>query len=62
MFRSAADWARSRGATYLKLDSQNINPDACDFYRAMGCELGGFDRFAYRDFPDEIMMLWYLQL
>jgi GNAT superfamily N-acetyltransferase len=62
LFAAAEDWARARGCTQLKVETQNVNVPACRFYAAQGCELGAIDRFAYPEFPEEIQLLWYKQL
>jgi GNAT superfamily N-acetyltransferase len=65
LFLHAAEWARERGCRQLKVETQNINVDACRFYRRMGCELGAIHRYAYAAHPQvahEIMLLWYLDL
>jgi GNAT superfamily N-acetyltransferase len=61
----AADWARSRGCTQLKVETQNVNVPACRFYAAQGCELGGIHRYGYAGIPHvahETMLLGYLDL
>jgi GNAT superfamily N-acetyltransferase len=63
LFQAAEDWARSRGCTQLKVETQNINVPACRFYVRMGCSLGGILRYAYNDpNADETMLLWYKPL
>jgi GNAT superfamily N-acetyltransferase len=62
LFRGAEAYARERGCRQLKVETQNINVPACRFYARMGCRLGGLQRFAYRLFPDETQLLWYLEL
>ncbi len=62
LFRSAEEWSRSRSASLLKVETQNINVPACRFYARQGCELGAINRFAYRDLPDEVQFLWYKDL
>lgn len=62
LFRAAEAWAAARGATRLKVETQNINLPACRFYRRMGCELGAIHRFAYPALPHEAQLLWYKQL
>jgi GNAT superfamily N-acetyltransferase len=62
LFRAAGDWARHRGAGWLKIETQNVNVAACRFYRKMGCVLGGFDRFAYPGLPHEAQLLWWKAL
>jgi ribosomal protein S18 acetylase RimI-like enzyme len=61
----AADWARQRGCTLLKIETQNVNVPACRFYASQGCELGVIHRYAYANQPhvaDETMLIWYLRL
>jgi GNAT superfamily N-acetyltransferase len=65
LFREAARWAKSKGATQLEVETQNVNVAACRFYVRMGCFLGRIDRKAYRrwqDLADEVMLVWYLDL
>ena len=64
LFRAAADWARERGCTQLKVETQNINVRACRFYARQGCHLGAIHRHAYRDprVAHEVMLLWCLDL
>lgn len=56
---AAADWARARGCTELKVETQNTNVAACRFYERCGFTLEKVDPHAYPAFPDEIQMLWY---
>jgi len=65
LFRSAAAWARERGCTQLKIETQNINVPACRFYRRMGARLGEIHRYGYAGVPavaHEVMLNWYLDL
>ena len=64
LWQRAAEWARARDCTQLKVETQNINLRACRFYAARGCHLGAIVRHAYTE-PDirhEAMLLWYLDL
>jgi GNAT superfamily N-acetyltransferase len=47
LLRHAADWARQRGCTQLKIETQNVNVPACRFYASQGCQLGVVHRYAY---------------
>jgi streptothricin acetyltransferase len=61
----AADWARQRDCTQLKIETQNINIPACRFYASQGCQLGVIHRYAYAGRPqvsNETMLIWYLRL
>ena len=62
LFRAVEAWASSRGCKLLKIETQNINVPACRFYARQGCELGAINRFAYRELPDEVQLLWYKTL
>jgi len=62
LFRAAGSWAGAHGCGKLKIETQNINVVACSFYRKMGCTLGGIDRFAYPELPDEVQLLWWKTL
>ena len=58
LFRAAEAWAGARNCLQLKIETQNINVPACEFYARQGCELRAVNRFAYPEFPDEIQLIW----
>ncbi len=62
LFAAAEVWAQSHGCRQLKVETQNINVAACEFYASHGCRLGAIHRFAYPDLPDEVQLLWYKDL
>ena len=62
LFGCAVDWARQRGCSALKVETHNANVPACRFYAKLGCELGAIDRRAYPDAPEEVQLLWYVEL
>jgi GNAT superfamily N-acetyltransferase len=65
LLKEAADWARQRGCTLLKIETQNVNVPACRFYASQGCELGDIRRFGYAGqahVAHETMLIWYLRL
>ena len=55
-------WAGSHEATWLEVETQNINAPACRFYAASGFELRAVNPDVYPDLPNEIQLLWYRQL
>lgn len=61
LIRAAEQWARARGCTELKVETQNINVEACEFYEKSGFELRAVDPNAYPGL-DEIQMLWYRKI
>jgi GNAT superfamily N-acetyltransferase len=62
LFRAVEAWASARGCKLLKIETQNINVPACRFYARQGCVLGAINRFAYRELPEEVQLLWYKTL
>jgi GNAT superfamily N-acetyltransferase len=65
LFKRSVEWARGRGCRQMKIETQNINVDACRFYARMGCELGAIHRRAYHgsaELAKEAMLLWYFDL
>ena len=59
LFRATEEWARDRGCIQLKIETQNDNVGACQFYARMGCTLGGINRYKYQEYPEEIQLLWF---
>jgi GNAT superfamily N-acetyltransferase len=62
LFRSAGAWAAARGCRQLKVETQNINVVACEFYAGQGCALRAADPHAYPGLPGEVQLLWYKDL
>lgn len=63
LFERAEHCARERGCDQLKIETQDINVDACRFYAKQGAELGMIDRFAYRSHGlNEVALIWYKNL
>ena len=65
LFAEAARWARAQGCRQLKIETQNVNVQACRFYAKQGCELGAIERYGYAgcaEVSHEAMLLWYLDL
>ena len=62
LFGAAEQWAEAQSCRRLKVETQNINVPACQFYASQGCVLGAIDRFAYPDLPEEVQLLWYKSL
>ena len=63
LIQSAIAWAKEKGFPGLMLETQDNNVPACRLYETCGFVLGGFDLYAYRNFPkvkDEIALYWYL--
>lgn len=62
LFRAAVEWASERNCSQLKIETQNINVAACRFYEKQGCRLAAINRGAYHKFPDEVELIWTLEL
>jgi len=62
LFRQTTLWASQRHCRTLKIETQNNNVAACRFYAACGGRLGGVHPKAYAGLPEEVMLLWYLDL
>ena len=65
LFEHAAAWSKSKNCVQMKIETQNINVNACRFYASMGAELGDIRRFAYRHdvlLNYEVQLNWYLSL
>jgi GNAT superfamily N-acetyltransferase len=55
-------WAAARGCRRLKIETQNVNVTACEFYVRQGCVLRSVDRFAYDGLPDEAELIYIKDL
>lgn len=62
LVRAAEGWATSRGCAWMKIETQNVNVAACDFYSRQGYTLRSIDRFAYDDLPDEAELIFVKRL
>lgn len=55
-------WARAHEAREIRVETQDVNAPACHFYAAMGCTAAHVEADVYRDFPDELQILWHRDL
>jgi GNAT superfamily N-acetyltransferase len=62
LFSAACAWAKDHGCNEIKIETQNINVAACNFYQRQGCKLTQVKRGAYSLFPDEIQFIWRKRL
>ena len=62
LFRAVHEWARVRGCTQIRVETQNVNVPACHFYATMGCALESINRFTYPESPEEVQILWRMDL
>ena len=47
LFSAACGWARDQGLRQLKIETQNINVQACRFYARQDCELRAIHRHGF---------------
>lgn len=62
LFKLAKNYAKTNGFKQLKVECQNTNPAAVNFYHKQGMVLGAINEYAYLDYPNEAQLLWYLDL
>lgn len=62
LFNHAIKWCRSKGCRDVKVETQNINVNACRFYERQGCVLAAVNPWAYPEHPEEIQLIWYSSL
>ena len=59
LLQAAERWTAERGGSLLKVETQNTNVPACEFYARNGFVLRAANQFVYPEFPEEIQLLWY---
>jgi len=59
LFDSAACETRKKNCKLIKVETQNVNVNACKLYLKQGYTLGRMNKYACKDFPDEIRLTWY---
>ena len=62
LIEAAETWARSRGCTELKVETQDINVAACSLYSRAGFRLREANPAAYPDQPNETQLIWTKRL
>lgn len=62
LFEAALAWARDRGASELRVETQDINVPACRFYGRRGCRLAFANPGAYAHDRSQVQLLWALRL
>ncbi|WP_105616407.1 GNAT family N-acetyltransferase [Vallitalea okinawensis] len=56
------EWARSKNCTRFKIETQNNNVKACKFYASQGAKLSNINRYYYKEYPNEIQLIWSIDL
>ena len=62
LFEMAKKYAKSEGFKQLKVECQNTNFPAVNFYHKQGMKLCAINEYAYKDCPNETQLIWYLDL
>jgi GNAT superfamily N-acetyltransferase len=62
LVEAAAAWAIRHRCRILKVETQNINVPACRLYAKHGFVLCAMDRYAYRELPAEVELIWCREL
>lgn len=62
LVKKAIEFSRKRNCKYLKVETQNVNVPACNFYKNCGFTLGSINLYAYHEYPEEVEMIWYKRL
>ena len=62
LFEHVVRYARKMGCVELKIETQDVNVGACKFYAKQGCGLAEVTPNAYPGWPDEVEMIWRLDL
>ncbi len=62
IFRKCLEWAKSQKCHLLKIECQNNNVHACNFYAKQGAALGEVNLYAYPDKPEVAQLMWYYSL
>ncbi len=63
LFEKAVQWSKDRKCIQMKIETQNINANACEFYKNKGAVLSIIDEYAYYGECDgEVQLIWYKNL
>jgi ribosomal protein S18 acetylase RimI-like enzyme len=62
LFNMAKKFAIENNFSQLKVECQNTNYSAVRFYHKQGMVLSAINEYAYKDCPNEVQLIWYLNL
>lgn len=62
LVEASETWAKSKDCVSLKIETQNVNVRACEFYAVQRYALRSVDRFVYGDFLDETQLIFAKEL
>lgn len=63
LLKKSIDWSKQNYLSGVMVETQDINLTACRFYKNLGFEIGGLDKFLYDRRDDtinkEVAVFWY---
>ena len=65
LFDIAVEWSRAQGLKQMKIECQNNNIPACNFYHKQKASLCAFDEYTYYSEPEcrhEVQLIWFMDL
>ena len=62
LYKRVVRYAKSVGCVELKIETQDVNVRACNFYAKQGCRLVNVIPDAYPGWPDEVEFDWMLEI
>jgi GNAT superfamily N-acetyltransferase len=62
LLQEAMAYAAEVGCRRLAIETQDVNLPACRLYASVGAVLREVRRGAYREFPDQAALLWFIEL
>ena len=62
LLEAVVAWATERNLPELVIENQNVNVPSCRFYAAQGAVLTDAHFGAYPGFPDEVRLIWKIQI
>lgn len=62
LFQKCCSWAKENGCVELKIETQNVNVNACRFYAGQGALLTAVTLSAYDDMPGAAQLIWRITL
>ena len=62
LIEATKKWASDKGCSELRVETQDINIEACRFYAACGFNLLSINEHAYGASFDEVQLIWHMAL
>ena len=62
IFGRCIEWVEDKKCTRVKIETQNNNVGACRFYVSQNAKLSNFNRYCYNDHPEEVQLIWSVDL